>query len=346
MMNPLKKYRQRKAQDRIAREIAERYGMLKEYEAALKGGFTPLEALDDWDMVTEEEKERLKEVVTNDRELTDSKFNRASTIISALALIFAIFASYFSYKATMKVSSKEYEMSQNMKYDLVEMVTVLRSIDNKASLLSYTDNNIDFTTEIQSLKSIQSKPGYLVFLSLIEERSERLRVENGMLLLSDYFLVSTNTQKTIIRAWVRGLLNIMEKYVDFDKSIEIDYSDVISKSCSKKTVLSKTDIDSLYLDNAFLVRDFVYELKLEGVADPEINYLDSVFHKIDSDNNLGDNLFKQWEYYNWKFMSVFDWKFLSRDSYDAYIKAKNMQWHSYKKEDFGDIGVSDFDIDF
>jgi len=59
-MNFLRKYRQRKAQDRIAREIAARYGMLKEYEAALKGGFRPLEALEDWDIVTVEEKKRLK----------------------------------------------------------------------------------------------------------------------------------------------------------------------------------------------------------------------------------------------------------------------------------------------
>lgn len=56
MMNPLKKYRQRKAQDRIAREIAARYGMTAQYEAARKGGFSPLEALEDWDMVTEEER--------------------------------------------------------------------------------------------------------------------------------------------------------------------------------------------------------------------------------------------------------------------------------------------------
>jgi len=53
-MNPLKKYRQRKAQDRIAREIAARYGMLKEYEAARKGGLSPLEALEDWDLLTVE----------------------------------------------------------------------------------------------------------------------------------------------------------------------------------------------------------------------------------------------------------------------------------------------------
>ena len=55
-MPPLKKYCQRKEQDRIAREIAERYGMLKEYEAARKGGFSPLEALEDWDLVKEEER--------------------------------------------------------------------------------------------------------------------------------------------------------------------------------------------------------------------------------------------------------------------------------------------------
>lgn len=68
-MGILRKYRQRKAQDRIAREIAARYGMLKEYEAALKGGFTPLEALEDWDMVTEEER-----MVFNNKDFQQLKY--------------------------------------------------------------------------------------------------------------------------------------------------------------------------------------------------------------------------------------------------------------------------------
>ena len=60
MMNPLKKYRQRKEQDRIALGIAERYGMRQQYFEARKHGLSPLEALEDWDLVTEEEKKKFE----------------------------------------------------------------------------------------------------------------------------------------------------------------------------------------------------------------------------------------------------------------------------------------------
>lgn len=57
MMNPLKKYRQRKEQDRIALGIAERHGMRQQYLEARKHGLSPLEALEDWDLIRPEERE-------------------------------------------------------------------------------------------------------------------------------------------------------------------------------------------------------------------------------------------------------------------------------------------------
>lgn len=42
--------------DEIAMAIADKYGMRKEYLTARKFGFSPLEALEDWDMVTMEER--------------------------------------------------------------------------------------------------------------------------------------------------------------------------------------------------------------------------------------------------------------------------------------------------
>lgn len=43
--------------DEQAMAIADRYGMRKEYLAARKFGFSPLEALEDWDMILPSEKE-------------------------------------------------------------------------------------------------------------------------------------------------------------------------------------------------------------------------------------------------------------------------------------------------
>lgn len=41
--------------NKIAREIAEKRGMLKEYEIARGHGCSPIEALEEWDLITPDE---------------------------------------------------------------------------------------------------------------------------------------------------------------------------------------------------------------------------------------------------------------------------------------------------
>ena len=52
MFNINNKYKQ---QDTIAMKIAQRYGLTSEYKAARSHGLSPIEALEDWDMMTPED---------------------------------------------------------------------------------------------------------------------------------------------------------------------------------------------------------------------------------------------------------------------------------------------------
>lgn len=49
--------------DRLAESIADENGLLYEYSLARLYGYSPLEALDDWDLLTPEAKARLDEAV-------------------------------------------------------------------------------------------------------------------------------------------------------------------------------------------------------------------------------------------------------------------------------------------
>ena len=48
-------------QERIARQIAEKYDMLSDYLAARRAGLSPIEALEDWDLLDEEAIKKLNE---------------------------------------------------------------------------------------------------------------------------------------------------------------------------------------------------------------------------------------------------------------------------------------------
>lgn len=48
-------FQKRRKQDRIAREIAKRHNMLADYRAARREGLSPIEALEEWDLLTKED---------------------------------------------------------------------------------------------------------------------------------------------------------------------------------------------------------------------------------------------------------------------------------------------------
>ena len=45
----------RRKQDRIARDIAASHDMLPDYRAARRAGLSPIEALEEWDLLTKED---------------------------------------------------------------------------------------------------------------------------------------------------------------------------------------------------------------------------------------------------------------------------------------------------
>jgi len=55
MWNPFRRKNRYFSQDRIALGIAARYGMTHEYKTARRHHLTPLQALEDWDLVKPED---------------------------------------------------------------------------------------------------------------------------------------------------------------------------------------------------------------------------------------------------------------------------------------------------
>lgn len=53
-------FKKRRKQERIAREIAARYNMVEDYRAARRFGLSPLEALEDFDLIKPEERKQFE----------------------------------------------------------------------------------------------------------------------------------------------------------------------------------------------------------------------------------------------------------------------------------------------
>lgn len=281
MMSFLKEYRIRKKQDRLARKIAARYGRTAEYEAARKEGVSPLEALKDWDMVTEEERKRLNEAVYDDSELTDLILKIVNTSFSACAIIISIIAIVSSHRATMKVSSKEYEMSQNMKSDLVELVAALRSIDDKAAMSKSEWKEYDFSSELKLLNDIQSRPGYQCVLYFLQNGSDRFEVENGLKTLTCVYLASNKASMTEIRSQADRIMKVLGYHPNLMSIKVIEFEKILQFMLNARNY-PEVEVGDVLREHESRRKDFLEKLMREGYEDPNIPYYYYTFIVPDS----------------------------------------------------------------
>ena len=61
MRNPFHRKNRYPHQDRITMRIADRYDKVESYKTARRKGYTPVEALEDWDLLDEEAIKKLNE---------------------------------------------------------------------------------------------------------------------------------------------------------------------------------------------------------------------------------------------------------------------------------------------
>jgi len=181
---------------------------------------------------------------------------------------------------TEKLNSKEFQMSESVKYDLIEIAAVLRSIDLKIELrkpkdpniLKYKSNNdsklfistatdriniweyldsyyndsilkkdIDFSNEIAALSEIQARPSYLFFLHSIDSRKHRFEIEIGLRKLTDFYLVSNSVSLEAIQTQVFLIQNVLAKNVGLKDEISMDFDGLMKELCSSDTYYSKSE---------------------------------------------------------------------------------------------------------
>lgn len=287
MMSFLKECRKRKKQDRLEREIADPYGMMAEHETARKEGVSPLEALKDWDVVTEEERKRLKPLeVEGGEKIDNSKKCLFSSslipiIISLAALVFSIVSYVDSRKTTLLLSSEEYKMSQGMKNDLVEMMAALRSIDDKAAMSKRQWREYDFSDEWQLLNDIQTRPGYLVFLSTLHNGNDRFEIENGLKTLTGDYLVSKKASMTDIRSQTERIMKVLEYHHNLTKVDAMSF-DTMLQFMLKARNYDAVEVGDVLREHDTRRKEFLEKLMREGFEDPNIRYYYYTFVVPDS----------------------------------------------------------------
>lgn len=240
-------------------------------------------------MVKEEE----RQLLVDDNRVPNKESISTLSLASFIVSVFALFASLATIVVTVRtndktnvlterLNSKEYQISENLKFDLIELVAVLRAIDSKAMTALFVDNyEIDYSNELQMLKNIQTRPGYLVFLHSIESDRERKKVEIYVQNFIDYFLSSPTTSSTDIRQQVHKILDYIGN-ADLKGSLNMDFEDLLNDLCLTETVFHFRD-EYVEVEHEERYCDFVrYLLHVKCYDDPDLEYFYSYFCEPDT----------------------------------------------------------------
>lgn len=179
---------------------------------------------------------------------------------------------------TKKINSKEYQIYEDLKYSLLQVIASVRSIDAKAAV--YLDNlrdphrenklNQDFSQEIEIISKLQSTPGYLIFLHSIEDSKSRTTIESIFRNLSmqiGYFDCSS------IRAATHMLMNHIKSSINPALINNDEIYDLMIDLCTMDGVFTNFNYDNV-LKYKELSDKFVKYLESKGIEKYEVSFSD------------------------------------------------------------------------
>ena len=212
-------------------------------------------------------------------------FNALSLVLalfSLVAIIISVISIRDTSRLTKKINSKEYQINEEIKYSLFQVIASVRSIDARAAVAldilrnqnipSHIKKNYDFgfSHELDIFNKLQSSPGYLLFLESIKNTEERFGVECAFRNISmkmplyDYSKLREDTH--LLMRLIKS--NISEELRSKDRLYKTMYD-----LCEMEGVYTNIDYDNLQKVK-MEVMQFLDYLEQQGISNPEVGFSD------------------------------------------------------------------------
>lgn len=186
-------------------------------------------------------------------------FNTLSLVIagvSFLALVLSIITFIHSSKVTKQVHSKEYEMFENLKYEVLKIIADLKAIDAKIAAPAYNGDDkfdytqkiekqhVDYSQEIESLIKMQSTPGYLLLLHSIKDDNKRKDLEETF-----RFFTTSKLKDVWVREWVHMIIESLKENASFERALNMNFGDLVKELCEMKSFYTEYYVSDAKKEN-------------------------------------------------------------------------------------------------
>jgi hypothetical protein len=187
--------------------------------------------------------------------------------VPALALIVSGVSFYLTNRMNRKVNRKDYEISENLKYELLRLIAALRSLDAKAVLSPHLKGKMDYSQEIKVISELRVSPGYLVFLHFITNDDDRFWIDFNIHFLS---VEGNNMSMKDIRKFSNRIINILKNKTDLKGILDLEVLDLMKEICDMKGTAPQYEEEKVEDKEPPIFDSFINYLVSNGNSDPDV----------------------------------------------------------------------------
>ena len=193
-------------------------------------------------------------------------------LIPIVALIISCVTFYLTNKTNKKVNRKDYEMSENVKYELLQLLATLESIKSKTLVAPHCKVRMNYSEEIATLRKLKVSPGYLILLQSIKDESKRAHFD--LLIELIIIQVGSGCSYRDLESFNNQIAEILQQ-VDVLQFSNVDVAKQISTFLATKgvaqwvTPASKEEVD----EESEVIKAFTEYLISNGCQDPDVEYI-------------------------------------------------------------------------
>lgn len=175
-------------------------------------------------------------------------------------------------KLALMISGKEHEMSESLKYEVLELVSVIKVIDSKIDYNEENNDKIDYSQEIETLKGIQLRPGYLLLLKAIDYNRDKSRIDRLMQRLTSSMIQEQETRRLCQEILITiSRVNLDEIIKQIRENYHNNWNEMVKELC----LLSRFSYNKKNMKSRFDEAFYSFLKDEKGLALPNINKWDS-----------------------------------------------------------------------
>lgn len=178
----------------------------------------------------------------------------------------AIWALIKTNRTAKKLASKEHELAEGIKSDILQLIGTFTSIRYKTILAPNLLNDVSYDDEISAIKKIKLTSGY-VFLKYRMPKDDQKMFEILVQLMTES---NNSLSNDMLDGYSEYLISIIRKLAD-NKELGEEIQKIIKTMCEDELLNEATP----KIPNEF--ERFVYYLIEKGVTDPDVRLFLGVF---------------------------------------------------------------------